>query len=59
MILMTMVVSNYWKIFDETYQGIWDAENKADTEFMSENHWPQETDNSKRNFRYLPEINKQ
>ena len=28
--LMLYVQSNYWRKFDETYQGIWNAENKAD-----------------------------
>ena len=65
---MLYVLSNYWKKFGETWQGIWDAENKADffrgsstrpdtCTSVCENHWPQETDKSKSNFHYLAEIN--
>ena len=61
--LMLYVQSNYWRKFGETYQGIWDAENKTAichtwyNTSVCEKYWPQETEKSKSNFHYLPEIN--
>ena len=65
---MLYVHSNYWRKFGETWQGIWGAENKADffrlpsgipdtCTSVCEKYWPEETDMSKSNFHYLPEIN--
>ena len=54
---------NTYVMCTETYQGIWDAENKAAichtwyNTSVCEKYWSQETDKSKSNFHYLPEIN--